>query len=145
MLCACNQPNWLVWFITIIGPNSLDWGAGQMMNNKVQRSSLKRSNCVEGTYRFIFKNIFNLQNEVWKSRTLDIFWGYYYVLQWKPLNVITNNVIIMLMGSNWPSFVKSQIILNIIGEADLLIVIIWIMLSFSVCPKVITLICFYCT
>jgi hypothetical protein len=33
-------------------------------------------------------------------------------LQWKPLNVITDNVIIRLMWSNWPSFVKSQINLS---------------------------------
>ncbi len=33
-------------------------------------------------------------------------------LQWKPLNVITDNVIVWLMWSNWPSFVKSQITLS---------------------------------
>jgi hypothetical protein len=34
------------------------------------------------------------------------------LLQRKPLNVITDNVIIRLMSSNWPSFVKSQITLS---------------------------------
>ncbi len=33
-------------------------------------------------------------------------------VQCKPLNVITDNVIIRLMWSNWPSFVKSQITLS---------------------------------
>ncbi len=39
-----------------------------MTNNKVQRSSLKRLNKVEGTFKtansFFSDNIFNLQNEV---------------------------------------------------------------------------------
>ncbi len=33
-------------------------------------------------------------------------------IQWKPLNVITDNVIIPLMWSNWPIFAKSQTTLS---------------------------------
>jgi hypothetical protein len=36
------------------------------------------------------------------------------MLRWVPLNGITINGIIQLMGSNWPRLIKSQISVNII-------------------------------
>ncbi len=68
-------------------------------------------------------------------------------LQCKPLNVITDNVIIRLMWSNCPRLSKSQITNKqaLCISRQLLIVIIRLMLSLSLCPKVITLSGFHCT
>ncbi len=69
------------------------------------------------------------------------------VLQWMPLNGITVNRIIRLMGSNWPTSNKPQMYLNsilCIGIC-LVIVIILFMESVKVWPKVITLSGLHCT
>ena len=64
----------------------------------------------------------------------------------KPLIVITDNVIIRLMWSNCPRLSKSQITNKqaICINRQLLIVIIRLMLSLSLCPKMITLRGFHC-
>jgi hypothetical protein len=68
------------------------------------------------------------------------------VVQCKPLDVITDNVIIQLMWSNWPRLSKSQLTVYEVSciSKILLIVIIWSMLSLSVCPNVSTLDGLYC-
>jgi hypothetical protein len=69
------------------------------------------------------------------------------LLQCKPLNVITDNVIIRLMWSNCPRLSRSQITNKqaLCNIKQSLIVIIRLMLSLSLCPKVITLSGFHCS
>ncbi len=68
-------------------------------------------------------------------RTVQIWW----LIQWAPLNVITVSVI---MWSNWPKESKSQISLNTILWIRKIFgfVIIWLMWSVMIRPKLITLI-----
>jgi hypothetical protein len=67
-------------------------------------------------------------------------------VQWKPLNVITVHVIVQLMWSDCPRFIKSQITNSWVFclSRQLLIVIIRLMLTLSLCPKVITITGFHC-
>jgi hypothetical protein len=70
----------------------------------------------------------------------------YFLAQWKSLNVMTDNFIIWLIWSICPKLNKSQITNNwvLCISTRLLIVIIHLMLSLSLCPKVITLSSFHC-
>ncbi len=55
-------------------------------------------------------------------------------LQWKLFNVITDNINIWLMWSNWPEF---ELVINVVLylEEYVLIIIIWSMLSVYLYPK----------
>jgi hypothetical protein len=68
------------------------------------------------------------------------------IIQSKPLNLITDNVIVRLMQSNCHRLSRSQITNKkaFCFSRRLLIVIIRLMLSLSLCPKVITLSGFPC-
>jgi hypothetical protein len=68
------------------------------------------------------------------------------VVQWKPLHVITDNVIIWLMWSIWLRLTQSQVTVYwvLCFSVRLLIVIIRLMLSILVCPKVIRLSNLHC-
>ena len=62
-------------------------------------------------------------------------------LQWKPLNVIADNVIIQLLWSNWPKLTYPKAIFSAYCKylVNLLIVIIRLMISNLICPKSITI------
>jgi hypothetical protein len=66
-------------------------------------------------------------------------------LHWKLLNVFVDNVIIQLMWSIRLRLTQSQVTIDwvLCISRRLLIVIIWLMLSVSVCPNVITLSSFH--
>jgi len=77
---------------------------------------------------------------------LAYLWVEKIMLQWKLLNVTTDNVFIWLMWSNQPSLTKSQITISLalFLSKRLLIVIIQLLFTLWLCPKVITLSGFHC-